>query len=236
MTFYHDIETVPDWEKLDQIGPQLWLLKVLLEIPSPYIKVIDTAPADHPIHINPPSEWNWGKYAVCRVLERTPHTHFDIKRHPALIPPFNRIKAIGYAIDDKPVQAGIVTPENERAVLAGFWQMAMAHQPIVGFNCENFDLPVLAYHSRKHGLDVPMIDTAPWKGQLVDIYKAIRYTTMAMPLKSLALSLGIEVPAEGVDGSMVSDMTDKQIMDYQASDIEITRAVHKMLRGGLFWK
>jgi len=50
-------------------------------------------------------------------------------------------------------------------------------------------------------------------------------------MKTLAKILGIDIPAEGVDGSMVASLTDQELMWYNASDVHVVREIFKKFNG-----
>jgi hypothetical protein len=145
---------------------------------------------------------------------------------PELHPEFCKIVALGYAIDDRPVQAlsGV-----ETYILRQFWELAKG-QTLCGFNVLNFDLPVIYVRSAELGIrSSRLIDRKPWAGHVIDLYEARRYTAGSMGLKMLAKSYGFRMA--DADGSQVKDMDAGQIELYVKSDVEITRELYKRYKG-----
>lgn len=134
----------------------------------------------------------------------------------------------------------VVKFANECEMLDAWWAMANQHKSLVGFNIVHFDLPVIFTRSILLGVKPRrMIDTTPWKGDVIDLYQK-RFpkgnTDKQRPgkLKSLAKVLGIDVPAGDCDGSQVEQLVQEspaKLAEYVASDIVVTRALHMQYRG-----
>lgn len=129
---------------------------------------------------------------------------------------------------------------DEAELLDAWWSLAQQHKALVGFNIVHFDLPVIFTRSILLGVKPRrMIDTTPWKGDVIDLYTK-RFpkgnTDKQRPgkLKSIAKVLGIDVPAGDCDGSQVEQLAKEspgKLVEYVASDIVVTRALHQMYRG-----
>jgi hypothetical protein len=160
-------------------------------------------------------------------------------------PEFCRIVAMGIAVGDSPAHAMVVGLKGvtEEQILETFWSHALSHR-LVGFNCLSFDLPVL--FTRSVLLDVPstkQLDLKPWGNDVLDLYHARFNGRGSMGgerpgrLKDLARVMGIPVPAGDVDGSQVAELfatSPEKVGEYVASDIDVTRAYHRMYRGYLW--
>lgn len=129
---------------------------------------------------------------------------------------------------------------DEADLLDAWWSLAQQHKALVGFNIVHFDLPVIFVRSMLLGVKPRrMIDTTPWKGDVIDLYakrfpKGNSDKQRPGKLKSLAKVLGIDVPAGDCDGSQVEQLAKEspgKLAEYAASDIVVTRAVHQMYRG-----
>lgn len=161
------------------------------------------------------------------------------RKKMATTPEMCKIVALGIAIDDSPVTPLVVGVDGitEIKILQAFWSYAKACEMIVGFNVGQFDLPALLVRSLL--LDVPAsvkIDLAPHRGRVCDlmISRFGRIPERGMSLKSLAKMYGIEIPAEGVDGSQVEQLWQENpqaVGSYVASDIIVTRRLHRAYSG-----
>lgn len=140
------------------------------------------------------------------------------------------------------IQASVATVKfaDEAELLDAWWSLAQQHKALVGFNIVHFDLPVIFTRSILLGVKPRrMIDTTPWKGDVIDLYakrfpKGNSDKQRPGKLKSLAKVLGIDVPAGDCDGSQVEQLAKEspgKLAEYVASDIVVTRALHQMYRG-----
>jgi predicted PolB exonuclease-like 3'-5' exonuclease len=159
-------------------------------------------------------------------------------------PEYCRIAAFGFACGVDEPQAMVVGEGGycEVDVLTAFWQLAMdSKNPLIGFNCLGFDLPVIYVRSMLLGVQpTRQLDMKPWGKDVIDLYMC-RFggrgnTSKDRPgkLKDLARVLDIEVPAGDTDGGDVARlMRDDpvKVAEYVKSDIAVTRALHWMYRG-----
>lgn len=168
------------------------------------------------------------------------------RKKMATSPEMCRIVSIGWALGSDPIEArafraGNTTTDHdtyERAVLKKFWQIAKTSKVLVGFNHVAFDLPVIYVRSAMLGVEpTRRIDTKPWGGEVVDLMASRWPKGSPMKLKDFARSLGLAVPAEGVDGSQVEELLNSnpdKLAEYNRSDVAITRELFLMYRG-FFW-
>ncbi len=172
-------------------------------------------------------------------------------------PEFCSICAIGIAIGSAPIRSCVVGDPHpavkdvgavitERDILESFWARARECSPLIGFNIIGFDLPVIMARSAILGVpSTRMIDLKPWGGEVLDLYYA-RFGSQGNSdskrpgtLKKLAKVYGIDVPAGDFDGGQVYEAMQTpegraKVGQYVASDISITRELHRRL-SGYFW-
>jgi predicted PolB exonuclease-like 3'-5' exonuclease len=159
----------------------------------------------------------------------------------SVTPEFCRVVSLGYAIgSEKPTSLTVGNSGiTELDLLKRFWELvASTKGPIVGYNVAGFDLPVLFVRSALLGVDATRkIDLTPWKGDVCDLMQARFPRGGSRRLKDLARLMGIEVPAEGVDGSQVYGLYAAGKLDeiaaYVQSDVDVSRSLHR-LYGGFF--
>ena len=154
-----------------------------------------------------------------------------------------RIVAMGWAIGSDPAESLVVGQPTadgkgtvtEKMIIEKFWQLAANFGPIVGYNVSGFDLPVLFVRSILLDIDsTKKIDRKDWGTDVVDLMKRRFPFGQAKKLKDLAALMGITIPAEGVDGSQVFELYQKdplKLGEYVRSDIAITRSLHKKYEG-----
>jgi hypothetical protein len=176
--------------------------------------------------------------------EKTLHERQTAERNQLLstTPEFCRVVALGWALGEEPVQTLVVGERgiSEVALLEQLWSLIGLGGTLVGFNCLAFDLPVVMVRSALLGVEpTRLLDLKPWGKDVVDLYAA-RFGTRGAPgggrpgrLKDLARVYGIEVPAGEVDGSQVVELLERpeELARYVASDIEVTRSVHRLYEG-----
>lgn len=154
----------------------------------------------------------------------------------SVTPEYCRVAALGWAVGrDEPQVLLAVKAEEERALLEKFWELVRECRPLVGFNCAAFDLPVL--YCRSILLGVPssrVIDTTPWKSDVLDLMATRFGRGTAMKLKDVARLYGVAVPAGDVDGSMVETLLatePEKVAEYCKSDVTITRELRRLWSG-----
>lgn len=127
---------------------------------------------------------------------------------------------------------------DETHLLSRLWQEIGNSKPLIGFNVLGFDLPVVFTRSMLLGVEPSkLIDRKAWGADVLDLMATRWPRGEAMKLKSWARALGVEVPAGDCDGSQVEELWEsdrKKLAEYNASDVEITREIHR--RGkGIWW-
>lgn len=161
-------------------------------------------------------------------------------------PEYCRIAALGWAAGDDTPRVGVApSPTTEVELLDKFWELASASGPLVGFNILGFDLPVILIRSAILGIQPSrMLNLSPYGNrEVIDVYLGrfgSRGNTNANKpgkLKVLARLMGIDVPAGDVDGGDVYELLKSDpaaVGTYCKSDVEITRAYYRKLRGFLW--
>lgn len=259
-TLYFDIETVPDFERVD-VFP--------VEEPEPLpeeLPVYDhgrfldrtVPPIVNQIHELNPSVGDMEKLAnaernganrkgVLAALEKQLKRHEDyanaVKQYHktlSVTPEYCRIVAIGWAVNGSAVKSVLVSDgDPEAGLLAGFWRIIQSNNlRLCGYNVAGFDLPTIFARSAILGVQPSRkLDLRPWGNDVLDLMKQRFPTGRAMKLKDMARLYGIDVPAEDTDGSQVMDLWEndpEKLGEYVRSDVAITRDLHQTLQG-YFW-
>lgn len=165
----------------------------------------------------------------------------DRRKLLSVTPEYCRIVAAGWSVSGDEISARVIGKDREDEIrfLEEFWEWAKSVRTIVGFNCLHFDLPVILIRSALLGVTPSRrINLSPYRNTDVCDLMTLRWPkSKPMGLKPLAKALGIEIPADDVDGSMVEDLYNREperLKEYVKSDVEITRKVHQVL-SGYFW-
>lgn len=159
-------------------------------------------------------------------------------------PEMCRIVSAAWAVGDGDVTCLNVGPQPnggdmpERVLVEHLWQLMKSAGKLVGFGCAGFDLPVIYMRSVVLGVESQRaIDRKPWGPDVEDLMLA-RYGSIAPKdrgLKFIAKALGIEVPGGDDDGGKVYEMVQagewERLRTYNASDVEITRELHRKFKG-----
>lgn len=257
---YIDIETVPDESRLESFGlPPVEVMPPTLTVeqcPDPSRFVTQTVPEQEKWLADnvPPNDWidavvvmeNQGKKprkgvmdaieAFRKRIATIANAEADRCKLLSVTPEYCRLASLGMACGDGPVIVETRGTRSEEWLLEWFWRAVERSKAIVTFNGNHFDLPVLFVRSML--LDAApsrLIDLTPWKGQAIDLAHVRWPEATPKKLKPWAKSLGVEIPAGDCDGGRVIDLVrDEKWSDlaiYNASDVEVTRAVHRKLRG-----
>lgn len=165
----------------------------------------------------------------------------DTIEHAPLNRDIGKILAIGYAIGrDGSVMTNIVSKKNtEKSVLQDFWmQFAIVHGRAAGYNILGFDFPFILRRSFALGVKPSIIPH-------LSKYRTEPITDLMMILcdwnyleakkfKWICKRYGIKLEAEGVDGSMVKDMSPEEIHVYLHSEVAATRELYYRMQGFYF--
>jgi len=142
---------------------------------------------------------------------------------------------VGDGEDGEPGQIAI----TEEDLLRIFWNSALNAKQICGYNIINFDLPVVFARSILLGIpSTRRFSTKPWEDEVLDLYlRRFPRGNSKQPgkLKQMAQLYGIDVPAGDFEGSQVEEIWNagdyEMIREYVTSDVVITAALHKCMRG-----
>jgi predicted PolB exonuclease-like 3'-5' exonuclease len=205
---YWDIETVPNEQAL---------------------KFVETPKA--PKNLKDPDKI---EAAVTEKLE-------EIVNNAGLDPDLCSIRTIAYALGlNGEVKVDIVNKKRKEAdVINDFWEaFARCSGNSVGYNIIAFDFPIVLRRSFDLGLKVPFLpNLIRYRNEpttdLMQILSGWDWK-FSKKLKWICKRYGIPVPAGDDDGSMVSEMSDKQLKIYAESDVTITRELYRRMNGIYF--
>jgi DNA polymerase elongation subunit (family B) len=186
----------------------------------------------------------------------------EIVSNAALDPDLGKILSIAYATnEDGPVIAHAVGevywaemvydhPENEepsviewayteRDLLSGFWKVFVQCNGLsVGYNLIGFDIPFIMRRSMALGVKTPCVpNLAKFRTEPITDLMPILYNWEFgkwKGLKQVAKLYGLPVETPDVDGSMVKNMTEKELLAYNVSDVKLTIALYKLMNGIYF--
>lgn len=254
---FFDLETVPDQSRIDKHGlppmPPLAAFEDMMPVEQFVTQSLEAAKQAF-AQRTPPGEWledlvaeeskrNGGpRKGLLEEIAKVSDRAAERQKLLSVTPEYNKIVAMGWAIGDTDVDSIVATnDEEEIELLQLWWQLAGSGNPILcGYNILGFDIPTILTRSCLLGVRPtrPVIDLKPWGTDCRDLM-VIRWPKGgAMRLKSLAGSLGIEVPAGEVDGSCVGDLFRAgkfdEIHQYVQSDIHVARALHARWVGYFF--
>lgn len=153
----------------------------------------------------------------------------------SLTPEKCRIRAIGMAIGDGDIDVIVCnTWDDESAALKVFWARWEIARQIVGYNFRSFDACVLLVRSVMLGVKPERkLDLNRYRGDIVDLMD-VRFGqtgNKALGLKEMAACYGLHVETPDVDGSIVAEMSDTEVVAYCRSDVSLTRQLHGRFQG-----
>ena len=154
-----------------------------------------------------------------------------------------KIICIG-AAQDGPVK---MFNDNERDLLGEFSEFLFEEiesengrmPTLVGHNAIAFDIPYIWRRCKVNNIILPFgypgpSDMKPWMTTVEDTMVLWSGARDKISLDKLASGLGFESHKDKIDGSMVWSLYQegklKEIYDYCAMDVELTRSVHKRLK------
>jgi len=197
----------------------------------------DAVDAMDPAEFAAPSSWKDPEKIAAKVQENKDKA----KRQAALSAITGRVLAVGYAMEDEPVQ---ILEGEERDMLDQLF-VVMKHTVnhggrIFGFNIIGFDLPFLAQRAAISGATLPLALYSFYRGRFNwrDSFQDLQLRWLAGQrdfsghnLKSIARLLKLPIQKIG-DGAAFSglyyDDHDKAI-EYLKTDVELVRALAKRL-------
>lgn len=161
---------------------------------------------------------------------------------------FGRILCIGYAVDDAPAE-NFYNENDEKKTLEQFWNLVKSLSvpksgyggmdygiQFIGHNVMDFDLRFIYQRSIILGVR-PSADLGFARYRNYPIYDTmkewVKWSNGTVGLETLALSMGIPTPKEGIDGSQVAAFFEagkvKDILEYCKRDVQTTRAVYQRM-------
>jgi hypothetical protein len=128
---------------------------------------------------------------------------------------------------------------TEAAAIQTFWKyFAMCGGRAVGYNIISFDIPFLLRRSFDLGVKPAVIpNLAKYRVEpLTDLFCLLFNWNWqgSKKLKWVCTRYGIEVLAPEVDGSMVKDLSPKELVEYGLSDLHATVELFKRMNGYYF--
>ena len=272
-TLYFDLETVPDESRLAQFNlqplPTLPPPIPMKEMMSPaefVTQTLDVCKGWFKTH-HPCEEWvdqveqaemenkkpRAGLFEVLASHREKAQTIADAaadrNKLLSVTPEFNRIVALGWALDGGETQALLEGPQpngwdaSEAVLLEHFWHLASKSKILCGYNVLGFDLPTIYIRSALLGVKPSrLIDLKPWGGEVIDLLK-VRHpagipnegqTGKPSRLKTVARVLGLDVMADEVEGSQVMDLylNDREkLAQYVKSDVSLCQQLREFYRG-----
>ena len=150
-----------------------------------------------------------------------------------------RVVAIGWALNDDPVQAVVNLPEQD--MLTAFWSdVREPGRAVVGFNCLGFDLPVLVRRSQYLGVSVPYLNITKHRHpgildvmQLLSFDGLVRARSQSFYCKRFNITGG--AVADTITGADIGRLVDAgewdKVSAHVIADVEKTRALYRRVTG-----
>lgn len=267
---YFDIETVPDYERIDSFPlpaipePAPETAKAdMPQCPGEVVPLKVDEIAGLLTAQNPDAEW----LAELHALElKTPRPRAGVKnaisaaikaknqaedgqrsqiKLMSTTPEMCKIVAVGVELGRHGGRFAWCDPDNEVALIEKTWKLLERGKTIVGYNCLQFDLPVLLFRSALLGIDTPRLDLRKWgNDQVLDLYAAaIQWRHVPKGFGSLdrqCLLAGMRDNAEIEDfsGGDVLPAIERGDLDivrqYVSLDVERLKYLHRFYRG-TYW-
>jgi len=150
-----------------------------------------------------------------------------------------RVVAIGWALNDDPVQAVVNLPEQD--MLTAFWSdVREPGRAVVGFNCLGFDLPVLVRRSQYLGVSMPYLNIAKHRHpgildvmQMLSFDGLVRARSQSFYCKRFGITGG--AVADTVTGADIGRLVEagewEKVRLHVESDVAKTRALYRRVTG-----
>lgn len=139
-----------------------------------------------------------------------------------------KVLAIGYLIDNEPIE--VIGYDSEKETLEAFWNLLREHSSarVIGFNSHIFDIAFLVRRSWKNGVIVPNIYNGRFlHSRFVDLLQVWACGSLdKVSLDNLAKFFG--VGAKTGNGKMFSVMWEvnrDSAIEYLKNDVAMTKAV-----------
>lgn len=162
----------------------------------------------------------------------------------ALDPLLFRFRALAWAngLDDEP-EVIVINDENEEGqALRQFWshvaRLSEQRQlfPVVGYYIQGFDLPRLLWRSMMLKVTPTVqFDLGRYSSDILDLCLTLKnynphvHSIVGMGMKSVCDLLGIPNDLPDTDGSMVGNMSDKEVECYAGNDIVLLRRLYQRM-------
>lgn len=195
LPLYFDIETMPDYSRLDSFGlapvppaPDETPIQALPDTTSVICGTVDTIKTVLRQFVCP-ATWldllaaaesanknRAGVHALItearNVRQAAAQAQVDRLKLLSTTPEYCSICAIGWAVGNRSVESlWICDGTTEAVLLETFWSLAARHDPLICFNGIYFDLPVLMVRSMLLGVpSTRTIDTSPYREDVIDLY------------------------------------------------------------------
>ena len=177
----------------------------------------------------------------CMILEQRSRMSLDVD--------FAKIACIGIATSFEPSSRLVLMCRDlkeEIDALKKFWSYAL-YCNLIGYNIIYFDLPIIIRRSMMLGVRPSFLleqNRAKYADNIIDLqlklYNNGYVTNMnnqkpfARKQEAICKILGIENPLIGIDGSMVKNMTDQELFDYNMNDLLLTQQLAAKMQGYYF--
>jgi 3'-5' exonuclease len=197
--------------------------------------------------IHPPGNISKPETIAQWILDKQPAAIQDAIHGTSLMPGYNRIVCISYAVDDGPVRTFM--DNDEACLLLSFFlslsdamsEMQTANcARFVGHNIVGFDLPTIWWACIRNKVPYSFLprprEVKPWDTMKVfdTLYQLEGTERKGYSLGNMARLFDLVDDCPGTDGSMVWDMwkagEKRAIADYCANDVEITRQLFNRIR------
>lgn len=164
-------------------------------------------------------------------------------KNAGLTPEYNRVVAIGYALDDGEIDVltSDGTDDMEKEIIGRFWQIVGRHNRLIGYNISNFDIRVLVVRSALLGVESSGVYFPDlmnrYSNNVVDLMNARFPFAKAMKLKDLVVASGIAPLVEDIDGSQVFGLFEDDpelLAEYCKSDVYVIRELARKYKGYLY--
>lgn len=155
---------------------------------------------------------------------------------------YAQIRAIGIAQDyNAPMTRLVHNIEEEKETLKWFWDNAYEYFRFCGYNIRGFDLPIIIRRSWILCV-IPSKNFNLGRGskEIVDLMQLFYHEGYApgsqkyRSFKNVCKMYGINNFLPDIDGSMVSSMTDEELIAYNTNDIRMTQELAKKTEG-YYW-
>jgi 3'-5' exonuclease len=181
-----------------------------------------------------PSNWKDPVKIEAYVAEKKA----ELIEKAALDADYGRIIAIGWKVDDQPVNSRLNVAEyDEGMVLSVFWDLyAECGGHSCGYNIIGFDLPYLMRRSFDLGVKPSIIPnlakyrTSPTLDLMMVLYNWYGFKS----LKFVAQRYGLDNPLPELDGSQVKNMDADTLRAYVESDVNLVYQLYQKMQGIYF--